>query len=288
VAMMLKKTGKLSACFFVLGIITFMSSSSCDEDLTGSDRIGVVVSILPLADFVEQVGGDKIGVTVMVPPGASPHAYEPKPDQLKKVNLAKMFVMVGSGVEFELVWMNKLVGINKEMMVVNSSQGIELQGRDPHVWLSPKNAQKMVGNICDALIELDPKNQEFYKANFKQYLRELVELDAYIRERFEDIEDRRFIIYHPAWIYFAREYELEQIPVERAGKEVTAEEMKKVVKIAQELENKIVFVSPQFPTKGAETIAKEIDGKTMFIDPLPRTYIANMQTVVERLVEAMR
>jgi zinc transport system substrate-binding protein len=113
-------------------------------------------------------------------------------------------------------------------------------------------------------------------------------LEGYIRERLEGMEKRRFIVYHPAWEYFAREYDLEQIPVEQAGKEPTIEEMKRVVEVTQELENKIVFVSPQFATKGAETIAKEIGGETMFIDPLPRTYIANMQTVVEGLLQAMR
>jgi zinc transport system substrate-binding protein len=199
-----------------------------------------------------------------------------------------MFVKAGSGVEFELVWMDKLIGINREMMVMNSSEGIEFLGGDPHVWLSPRNAQMMVENICDALVKLDPENQDFYRANLKEYQRELEELDGYIRKRLEGMENKRFIVYHPAWEYFAKEYDLEQIPVERAGKEPTVEEMKEVVEVAQELENKIVFVSPQFATKGAETIAKEIGGETMFIDPLPRTYLANMQTVLERLVEAMR
>lgn len=286
--MMKEKKQKRSAGILLLVMLALILALSCGKDQADVERIGVVVSILPIADFVEQIGRDKVEVTVMVPPGASPHSYEPKPDQLREVSLAEMFVVAGSGVEFELVWMEKLMGINKEMMVVNSSRGIEFMGGDPHVWLSPKNAQKMSRNICDALVELEPENQEFYRANLKEYQRELEELDGYIRERLEGTENRRFIVYHPAWEYFAKEYDLEQIPVEQAGKEPTIEEMKRVVEVAQELENKIVFVSPQFATKGAETIAKEIGGETIFIDPLPRTYIANMQTVVERLLQAMR
>lgn len=286
--MMKEKKQKRSAGILLLVMLALILALSCGKDQADVERIGVVVSILPIADFVEQIGRDKVEVTVMVPPGASPHSYEPKPDQLREVSLAEMFVVAGSGVEFELVWMEKLMGINKEMMVVNSSRGIEFMGGDPHVWLSPKNAQKMSRNICDALVELEPENQEFYRANLKEYQRELEELDGYIRERLEGTENRRFIVFHPAWEYFAKEYDLEQIPVEQAGKEPTIEEMKRVVEVAQELENKIVFVSPQFATKGAETIAKEIGGETIFIDPLPRTYIANMQTVVERLLQAMR
>jgi zinc transport system substrate-binding protein len=285
---MLGKKQRRPVGFFLLAMLALMLASSCGKDQADVERIGVVVSILPLADFVEQIGRDKVEVKVMVPPGASPHSYEPKPNQLREVSLAEMFVVAGSGVEFELVWMDKLLGINSEMMVVNSSEGIEFLRGDPHVWLSTRNAQKMVENIYDALVKLDPENQEFYRANLKEYQRELKELEGYIRELLEGTENRRFIVYHPAWEYFAKEYDLEQIPVERAGKEPTAEEMKRVVEVAQELENKIVFVSPQFATKGAETIAKEIGGETMFIDPLPRTYIANMQTVVERLLQAMR
>jgi ABC-type metal ion transport system, periplasmic component/surface adhesin len=101
-------------------------------------KIGVIVTILPQAEFVEKIGGNRVSVMVMVPPGASPHSYEPKPDQLVQVSKAKMYAKVGSGVEFERVWMDKIINTNREMVVVNCSRGIELIEGDPHVWLSPK------------------------------------------------------------------------------------------------------------------------------------------------------
>jgi zinc transport system substrate-binding protein len=272
----------------LLAIAVFSLTLSCGKKTAEVGRLAVVVSILPLADFVEQVGRDKVHVTVMVPPGASPHSYEPKPSQLVAVSKARMFVEVGTDVEFELAWMDKLKEINKDMLVVNSSQGIGLMGKDPHVWLSPSNAEKMVTNICNGLVKLDPANQDYYFANKSKYLAQLDELDRSIRGQLSGIADRRFIVYHPAWGYFARDYGLEQIAVEEEGKETTADNIKEVVDRSKGMHHKIVFVSPQFSTKGAEVVAHEIGGSTEFLDPLPEHYLADMQTAVGRLVQAMR
>ncbi len=273
---------------FLLAIAAFSLTWSCGKKTAEVSRLAVVVSILPLADFVEQAGGDKVNVTVMVPPGASPHSYEPKPSQLVAVSKARMFVEVGTDVEFELAWMDKLMKINKDMLVVNSSQGIRLMGKDPHVWLSPSSAEKMVVNICDGLVRLDPQDQDYYVANKNKYLAQLDELDRSTRERLSGMTDRRFIVYHPAWGYLARDYGLEQIAVEEEGKETTADNIRDVVDRSKGMRRKIVFVSPQFSTKGAEVVAHEIGGSTELLDPLPEHYLADMQTAVGQLVQAMR
>jgi zinc transport system substrate-binding protein len=283
-----RTTGKPRFFLFLLTIISLVLILSCGEKHARNDKIGVVVSILPLADFVQQIGKDKVDVSVMIPPGANPHSYEPKPDQLGKVSRARMFVKVGSGVEFELVWMDKLTEINRGMVIVNSSLGIELMGRDPHIWLSPSNAKRMVENILSGLIKLDPGNQEHYRANLNKYLGELDEIDQYIRKRLAGIKNRSFMVYHSAWSYFARDYDLEQISIEYAGKEPTALGIKNALKKAKGFDNKVVFVSPQFATKGMETVAKQIGGTIEVIDPLPQTYIANLQMVMEKLAQVMR
>ncbi len=277
---------------FVSALLTvaLMLGFSCAKkgEVDQEQKTRVVVTIPPLADFVESVGKDKVEVAVMVPPGASPHTYEPKPSQLKKVSRAKMYVKVGSGVEFELIWMEKLIGVNKEMMVVNSSEGIEVMGNDPHVWLSPANARIMVENICGGLIKIDQRNEEYYIQNKNQYLDELIQLDRFIKERLEGIRGKKFMVYHPSWGYLAKEYGLEQIPIEHAGKEPTAKEIRDAVEMAKEDDIKVVFVSPQSTTKSAEVIAKEIGGEIVSIDPLAQSYMPNMRTVIEQLTQAMR
>jgi zinc transport system substrate-binding protein len=291
--------------FFMVSLILTLSCGKNGE-VDQQDKIDVVVTIPPLADFVDGVGRDKVEVTVMVPPGASPHTYEPTPSQLKKVGKAKMYVMVGSGVEFELTWMDKIAAMNKKMLVVDASEGIRLldmegnhpgeeqheehehKGKDPHIWLSPMNAKTMVQNICGGLIEVDPENEEYYIQNRNQYLDQLTELDRFIKERLEGIESRKFMVYHPSWGYLAKEYGLEQIPIEHAGKEPTAKEIKDAVEMAKKYDIKVIFVSPQSTTKSAEVIAKEIGGEIASIDPLAQSYIPNMRTVIEKLTQAMR
>jgi len=245
------------------------------------NKIGVVVSIPPQAEFVERIGGDKVKVIVMVPPGASPHTYEPTPFQLKEVSEAKMYAKVGSGIEFELAWMDKIISVNKEMLIVDCSKGIELIDNDPHIWLSPKNAKIMVENIYQGLVQVDPANQEYYARNKEKYLQELDKLDNEIARALSGKKNRKIMVYHPAWTYFARDYGLEQIPIEKEGKEPTPQGIASLIKQARENNITVIFASPQFNTKTADVIAKEIDGRVVLISPLEKNYLENMRKVAE-------
>ena len=263
-------------------------SSAAEAQATSQiPKIKVVVSILPLSEFVEKVGGNKVEVSVMVPPGASPHTYEVTPKQMEKLSKAKLFVKVGSLIEFELSWINKIIATNKDMLVVDSSQGIQLMGKDPHIWLSPKNAKIQVYNICEGLIKIDPTNKEYYIQNRDAYLAKLDKLDKDIKDSLSKVKNRKFMVFHPAWGYFARDYNLKQIAIEKGGKELNAKDIVTLIKQAKANNIKIIFVSPQFNAKSARIIAKEIGGRVVFIDPLAKDYIKNMYKVLDELVQSM-
>jgi zinc transport system substrate-binding protein len=267
------------------GLLAF--AASCTTETEATDQIGVVVTILPQADFVESVGGEKVDVTVMVPPGASPHTYEATPSQMVKVSKAKVYVKVGSGLEFELVWMDKILEQNPNLMVIDCSTGITKMGKDPHIWNSPVNAKKMVENICNGLVAVDLDNKAYYEQNRDNYLQKLDDLDDYIRQRLDGFTNRNFMIYHPAFGYFAAEYSLTQIPIEHEGKEPTPQVIEDCIELCKQHSLSYVFVAPQFATSDAETIASEIGGQTVFVDPLPRLYIANMRSVAGALAVEM-
>jgi zinc transport system substrate-binding protein len=271
---------------FLLG--AFASPYLGLQPATTGEEIGVVVSILPQADFVEKVGGDRVHVTIMVPPGADPHTYEPTPSQMVEVSKAKMYAKVGSGVEFELVWMGKIIEQNKKMLVVDCSKDITKLGNDPHIWNLPINAKKMVKNICTGLIEVDPDNEDYYTQNKNNYLQELDAVDAYIRERLDNFTNRVFMTYHPAFGYFAKEYNLTQLAIEHGGKEPTPKVIQDCIDLARQYNLSYIFVAPQFATVYAETVAHEIGGQTVFIDPLPRNYIPNMRSIASSLSLEMR
>ena len=263
---------------------TLASQPSISEK---TEKIGVAVTILPQAEFVKKVGGEKVQVTVMIPPGASPHTYEPTPKQLIEISKAKIYFQVGSGVDFELSFMDKIVEVNSKMWVVNCSEGIKIIDKDPHVWLSPKNAKIMVRNIYSALARIDPENEGYYRKNMESYLKELDNLDEEIREILGNITNRRFMIYHPAWGYFARDYNLTQIPVEKEGKEPTARGLIALINQAEKLKIKVIFVSPQFDRKKAETIAENIHGRIVFLDPLAKDYVNNLRSAALELARSM-
>jgi len=285
-----------------------LSGTSCVSPEAGSDKIIVAVSILPQAGFVDAIGGDRVEVLVMVPPGADPHTYEVTPDKMAKLSRAVMYAKVGTPVEFELAWMDKLLAANKNMLVVNCSEGVQLlemaeegheheemenaeehehEGIDPHIWLSVKNAEIMVRNICDGLVQVDPVNASYYKNNCTAYLEDLDKLDIDISKGLSGLENRSFIVFHPAFGYFAHDYDLQQIAVEQGGKEPSADYIVRLINEAKEQKIKIIFVSPQYSTKSAEVIAQEIGGHVAVIDPLARDFISNMRAVETAIKKAV-
>jgi zinc transport system substrate-binding protein len=268
----------------------------CDREAETTGKTVVAVTILPQAGFVEAIGGNKVEVVVMVPPGASPHTYEVTPDQMTRLSNAKMYAKVGSPVEFELTWMDKLIAVNKSMLVVDCSKGIDLTesqdpdepGLDPHIWLSVKNAKIMVQNICDGLVQVDAANKAYYEENCAAYLEKLTKLDTELASDLSDVSNRSFIVYHPAFGYFARDYNLKQIAVEQGGKEPDADYLVRLIEEAKENNIRVVFVSPEYSTKSAEVIAKEIGGKVVIIDPLAKDFIDNMHAIESAMKQAMQ
>ena len=270
-------------------VVAYVYTSTGNNTGSRDGQIGVVVTVGPQEEFVKRVGGDRVNVTVMVPPGADPHTYEPLPNQMKQVQDAQIYFQVGSDVEFELAWMGKLTSMNSQMKLVNTSTGIQLipntaeseEGSDPHVWVSPRNAKVMVENIYQGLSQADPENKEYYTKNRDEYLKELDELDKNITQRLSAKNNTKIMVYHPAWAYFCKDYNLKQISIEQDGKEPTPQAIASLVDTARRENIKVIFVSPEFSTSNAQVIASEIGGKVVVIDPLSNDYLKNMQKVAE-------
>ena len=277
--------------FGILIAGSFIYSASENKLATvNKEKINVIVSVPPEAEFVEKIGGNRVTVTVMVPQGANPHTYEPLPEQLKNVSEAKMYAYTGSGIEFENVWMDKISSMNKNMVMVNCSKRITFipnadtdetheNQYDTHVWVSPRNAKIMVENIYQGLVQVDPANKDYYKANKDKYLQELDESDKKINESLKGNKNKKIMVYHPAWGYFCRDYGLTQIAIEKNGKEPTPQGIKSLIDQAKKENIKIIFISPQFSKNSAETIASEIEGRVVTIDDLDKNYLYNLNNV---------
>jgi zinc transport system substrate-binding protein len=254
-----------------------------DPGLAAGDRIKVAVSILPQAEFAAQVGGDRVETVVLIPPGAQPHSYDPTPGQLSAVSAARLYAQVGSGLPFEQVWMEKIRALNPRMPVVDCAEGIQLVDSDPHIWLSPRLAGVMVANICGGLVRLDPDHRADYERNRDRYLEALAELDRQLTRTLAGLPQKKFMVYHPSWGYFARDYGLEQVAVEEEGKEPTIQSMAELVEEARRQRISTLFVSPQFDDRSARTIATELGGRVIAVDSLPRNYLETLRQFADLL-----
>ncbi|MFA6371527.1 MAG: zinc ABC transporter substrate-binding protein [Methanothrix sp.] len=253
-------------------------TSSAEPSGIASGKIKVAATIAPLGDFVRAVGGEKVEITVVVPPGAEPHTFEPTPSLMMDVTKADLYVMNGAGLEF---WMDKLLQANKMMVVVDSSQGIALlqesEGEiEPHVWISLRNAAMQVNNICSGLIAVDPANRDYYIKNRDDYLQKLQSLDEELNRTFAGKESRIFIVHHPAWTYFARDYNLRQVPLMENEKEPGPKYLGEVIELARKNNITTVFVEPEYNPKTAEVIAREMNASIVTLDPLAKNYLENL------------
>ncbi len=262
-------------------------SATPDQSATSepAGSLNVTVSILPQKYFVEHIGGEHVEVNVMVEPGSSPATYEPKPEQLTALSKAAAYVSIG--VPFEAAWLDKIASANSDMLMVDTTQGIEKVGTDPHIWLSPSLVKIQSQTIYEALAQLDPAHDTDYKTNLDSFIADIDDLDAEIRATLAGLKTKKFMVFHPAWGYFARDYGLEMIPIEVGGQEPSAAELAALVIEAQEEDIKVIFAQPEFSTKDAETIASEIGGEVLLIDPLDTEWLDNLRHVARTFAEVL-
>lgn len=284
--------------FFLVPFLALFLNGCTKPAETG--KLLVVASIAPFAYFAERIGGSHVAVSVMVPPGGNPHSYEPSPRQMARLGEAALFIKAGSGVEFELDWMERFLSINPSLKVCNGVEGIRLlpvkhdgkahqDGRyDPHYWLSVANGMIIAKNVERALAAADPARRVEYAANSAKLQAELQLLDREIQGKLVGLKNRRFLVFHPAWGYYADAFRLEQIAVEEEGKTLTPRQMQRVIEQAKANRITVVFVSPQFSSSQAQTIALEIGGKTRSVDPLSSDYQNNLRRTTSAFIETMR
>lgn len=268
-------------------------------------KINIAVSLLPQKTFVEKIGKDKVNVIAMVKPGNNPHNYEPKPSQLKDISNAKVYFPIK--IEFENSWLDKFASQNKNMKIVDMTKGVqaitmikhhhhhedeheeehtnhkhdedehENIKADPHTWTSTLNVKIMAKNIYETLVELDEKNKEFYKVNYLEFLDEINRTDKKIREILVDLKnDTKFMVFHPSWGYFARDYGLVQFPIEVEGKEPKPKMLLEIINEAKEENIKAIFTQSEFSDKSAKAIAKELNIKVVKETPLAPNWSENL------------
>jgi len=268
----------------VLGYLALRNSSPNSSN----GKIGVVVSIGPEMEWANAVGGDKVDVTLMVPANADPHTYEPLPNQLTQVSNAKIYVEIGSPLEFETNYMDKIRATNPNMLIVNASQGIQLipnsaenetDTMDPHDWVDPKNAKIMVNNIYNGLVQVDPTDKDYFQKNRDQYLHQLDELDKNTTELLKGKQGTDILVYHPAFGYYAKDYNLSQIGAMINDEEPSPQRIAMMVNVAKQNNITVVYSEPQYDPKFMQSIASQVGAQVLTVNDLDEHYLQNMKNV---------
>lgn len=315
----------------------------------------VIASIAPVGYLVKAIGGDKIEVQSLAK--GDVHSYEPKPNDMKTIAKASLFI--AAGLEFEEAWIPRFKASAKNLVVVQSDAKIaklkeehaghaehdeehsghddhkakddkhsghaakdkhaehtghkakeehadhdEKHGEheakeehaehdeeheahaDPHVWLNPMLAITMARNISDALIAMDKANKDFYLKNFQKLTNDLQAFDKSAKESLAGLKNRKFVVYHPAWGYFAAHYDLEQISIERNGKEPKIDEMASTIKMIKDENIKVIFADPNRSQKSAQVLASQTGAKVELLDPLGYNLLENLKIAVKAIKDA--
>jgi zinc transport system substrate-binding protein len=284
----------------VMLVLAALLLGGCGQPATPepANRLNVTVSILPQKYFVQRIGGEHVTVNVMVGPGDEPHTYEPKPEQLRALSRSAVYLSIG--VDFENAWLDRIASISPEIWIVDMTQGIERMpvqahyheeageehasgeepaNPDPHIWTLPALVKIQAQTIFDALAQMDPVHKAAYEANLQRFLQDIDALDTDIRQTLQRMENRKFMVFHPAWGYFARGYGLEMIPIEIGGQEPSAAELAELIREAKKEGIRVILAQPEFSTRDAETIAEEIGGEVLLISPLAPDWLDNLRRV---------
>ena len=278
------------------------------------------VTIPPQKYFVDKVSGGQVPVSIMVEPGANPHAYEPRPRQMAELAKASIYFTIGDS--FDQTWLGRLTGANPNMAVVHTAEDIakipmdgmphhdgdhaenghetELHDAhedhhdhgtlDPHIWLDPALVKVQLAHIRDGLSRVDPENAALYAANAAAFAQEIDILDGEIRAILAPIsQDKRiFLVFHPSWGYFARAYGLTQTSIEVEGKEPSPRDLARIIAAGKESGARVVFVQPQFSQKSAAVIARQIGATVVPLDPLAENWAENLRSAARAFADALR
>jgi zinc transport system substrate-binding protein len=269
-----------------------------------TDSIATFVSIAPQAYLVERIGGSHVSVQVLVGPGQSPHTFEPTPRQM--IALVESRIYFAVGLPFESRLLARIQDLSSDIVIADSSRGIRKRSiagvnahhddeypvsddglPDPHVWLSPRLVKTMVSNISEDLAALEPGRAALFRANADSLLRDLDRLDSKLRHALAPLAGRSLFVFHPAFGYFADAYDLVQVAVEDSGQEPSARELARLVEAARAAEARVVFVQPQFSSRTAEAVAREIGGVVVPIDPLARNCLEGLAKMAEDVRAAL-
>jgi zinc transport system substrate-binding protein len=297
-------------CLFIIGMFFIPR----DNDNNGPDKIKITTSFYPVYFLSKEIAGDKADVFNITPAGAEPHDYEPKAQDMARMEDSKMIVINGGGLE---AWAdNAKTNLKDGAIMVVAGEGLFSEsehekdghegkdehgheGTDPHIWLDPVLVKEMANRILDGFIQIDPTNENYYKANTEDLILRLENLDNEYTKGLADCKSRDIITSHSAFGYLAAAYGLNQVSVAGLSpdEEPSVQQLAEVSEFAKDNNIKYIFFESLISPKLSETIATEVGAKTLVLNPIEglsdqeilqgKDYFSEMQNNLTNLKTAL-
>ncbi len=283
----------MNRIIYLLMLVVMTFGACRTSTMTERDAV-LSVSIVPLEYFIDRLTGGELEVNVMIPPGASHATYSPTTGQFRKLSDSGIYFRIGY-LGYEQAWIGRLSAINPDMRVVNLSDGVELirgeeidhgdhvheGGIDPHIWMSPAVMLSLLPEIKTAIAEEYPGFTEQLEANYAELYDEVLGVDHDMRSLAEVLGRKQFMIFHPALTYLARDYGLEQIAIERGGKEPSPAFLSHVISEAREHEIPLILIQQEFDMRSAQLISQESGAALVQINPLAYNWTHSMRELMD-------
>ena len=268
---------------FIILLIFIISLCACNKKK--NNKIIILTTIDPIKSIVEEISDDEFEVITIVPSGSSPETYSPKVKDMIKYKNASLYFSIGLSVEDQNVYKyiddsTKEIELDKEVKKVYDDLLIG-NNRDPHIWLSLKRVLVMAQVIEKELSLLKPEREPIYSSNLSNFSHEIYEAEEYINNLFSNCENPVFITFHPAFQYFAEEFNIKMYSLENDGKESTPKDRIEIINIAKELNIKVIFYQEELSSKEAKSIAEEIGGIAQVLSPLSTDVLYNIKNIAD-------
>ena len=281
-----------------IGLLLFYQTNTdkpVDQSSTKDNKLTISTTIFPLSSIVKEIGGDNVKVVNILPPGASPHTYEPTPDTIAELQSARILFSIGHGADdwvrnlvsqpeldtLKLVYVDNGIKLKK---ISNEKSAIDLNptsdhenhseeqhgSEDPHYWLSGENGIIIAQTVEKELEQLDPDNTEYYRNNLNHFVSDLDKTNLDIKTSFNELPNKNIITHHGAWFYFADAYGLNIVGVfELApGLEPTANDIAKLQSTIKEKNVGAIFLEPQLSSQTIDSFIADTGVKVGVLDPI--------------------
>lgn len=317
----MKQKGRHTSQMFInliplMGLIAIAGCTQKDTTraMQNTDRGAkpiVVVSILPQAFFVNQIGADTVETMVLVGPGKDPHTYEPTPKQMQDLSRASAWIL--SNTDFEFSLRPKIASLYPSLLMVDGTEGVQFrmmeahhhEGEDTedthtegteaaamvldrHTWLGRDNAKILAAHVRDTLKKLLPQQAPFYDANYTKLVAEIDQVFNQLDQDLAGLRGTKVFVFHPSFGYFFDEFGIQQEAIETGGKEPNAQTLAAIMEEARKDKVKVIFVQAQFPTTAAKTIAESLGAQVAALDPLAADWMGNIKLMGDALRRAAK